>query len=566
MTHPLYSQVFGQDHLWEGSPTTGLYAWDPRLKLSLLVLAVGANVIIAHLGLSVSLFVVSLGLAIWSRVPVKLFVLFFLAPAWATLIVFLGFSAGFGITPIYSLGPLTFYREGMVQGLSAAARVASDMGWMAVVFLTTPFNRVLDALKWFRVPAILLDTVAMTYRYALLLMDEFHRMRDAARSRGGFRGYRNKQQSTALILTQVILRAYDRAGRIQNSMVARGANASHPAGTEAAPSLHSLEPPQVDTKTSQPPGPKGTPKSPACPNLCDVTPVHTDSTGAILYCSHLSFGYGGTPVLDDISFTVDKGEVVVLCGPNGAGKSTLLKLLLGILTPSRGEISLSGVPLTRKNRVDACRYAGLLTQDPNDQLFCTHVAEDIAYGPKNLGLDESEVARLVQTSMELMEVQHLAKRPIHCLSYGEMKRVGLAGIIALRPPLILLDEPTASLDPASEQHLIRLINHLNSHHGYTFVIVTHDINLASVIASRIIILNEGHLVADGPKRQILTDEKLLIDSRLEPPILTRLFQQLLGEAHISNDIPITLEEAANLLKTKMAGAALGNNKAPGHLC
>ena len=566
MTHPLYSQVFGQDHLWEGSPTTGLYAWDPRLKLSLLVLAVGANVTIAHLGLSVSLFVVSLGLAIWSRVPVKLFVLFFLAPAWATLIVFLGFSAGFGITPIYSLGPLTFYREGMVQGLSAAARVASDMGWMAVVFLTTPFNRVLDALKWFRVPAILLDTVAMTYRYALLLMDEFHRMRDAARSRGGFRGYRNKQQSTALILTQVILRAYDRAGRIQNSMVARGANASHPAGTLAAPSLHSLEPPQIDTTASQPTGPTETPKSPACPNLCDVTPVLADATGAILSCSHLSFGYGGTPVLDDISFTVDKGEVVVLCGPNGAGKSTLLKLLLGILTPSRGEISLSGVPLTRKNRVDACRYAGLLTQDPNDQLFCTHVAEDIAYGPKNLGLDESEVARLVQTSMELMEVQHLAKRPIHCLSYGEMKRVGLAGIIALRPPLILLDEPTASLDPASEQHLIRLINHLNSHHGYTFVIVTHDINLASVIASRIIILNEGHLVADGPKRQILTDEKLLIDSRLEPPILTRLFQQLLGEAHISNDIPITLEEAANLLKTKMAGAALGNNKAPGHLC
>jgi cobalt/nickel transport system ATP-binding protein len=565
MTHHLYSKVFGQDHLWEGSPSTGLYARDPRLKLTLLVLAVAANVIIARLGLSVALFVVSLGLAIWSRVPAKLFALFFLAPAWATLIVFLGFSAGFGVTPMVSVGQLTFYREGMLQGVSAAARVASDMSWMAAVFLTTPFNRVMDALKWFRIPAILLDTIAMTYRYALLLMDEFQHMRDAARSRGGFRGYRNTQQSTGLILAQVILRAYDRAGRIQNSMVARGANASQPATVLRTPSLHSLEPPQVDTTAAKPAGAKRTQASPACPNLCDVTPVQSDATGAILSCSHLSFGYGGTPVLEDISFAVDKGEVVVLCGPNGAGKSTLLKLLLGILTPSRGEISLSGVPLTRKNRVDAFRYAGLLTQDPNDQLFCTHVAEDIAYGPKNLGLEESEVARLVQTSMELMEVEHLAKRPIHCLSYGEMKRVGLAGIIALRPPLILLDEPTASLDPASGQHLIRLINHLNSHHGYTFVIVTHDINLASVIASRIIILNEGRLVADGPKREILTDEKLLMDSRLEPPILTRLFQRLLGEANFPDDIPITLEEAANLLKTHIARAALGNNKVPGHL-
>ena len=180
--------------------------------------------------------------------------------------------------------------------------------------------------------------------------------------------------------------------------------------------------------------------------------------------------------------------------------------------------------------------------------------EDIAYGPKNLGLDEDEVARLVKTSMELMEVEHLARRPIHCLSYGEMKRVGLAGIIALRPPLILLDEPTASLDPASGQHLVRLINHLNRHHGYTFVIVTHDINLASVIATRIIVLNDGRLTADGPARQILTDEGLLTDARLEPPILTRLFQRLNGDVPSANGIPVTVDEAADLIKTRLDAA------------
>jgi cobalt ECF transporter T component CbiQ len=526
-----FANTLGHDHLCciddygEQTSSGGVYAWDPRLKLSLLVLAVGTNVVIAHLSLSVSLFAFSLGLAIWSRVPAKLFALFFLAPAWATLIVFLGFSAGFGTHPMVSLGPVTLYWEGMAQGVSAAARVASDMSWMAVVFLTTPLNRVLEALKWFRVPTLLIDTIAMTYRYAFLLIEEFHHMRDTARSRGGFRSYRNTQRSTALILAQVILRAYDRANRIQTAMVARGANAQktpdHPAGQE----------------------------SQACPNQCDVTPVFADTAGAILSCAKLSFGYRGEPILADINFEVDQGEVVVLCGPNGAGKTTLLKLLAGILTPPQGEVCLSGMPLNRDNRNDAFRYVGILSQDPNDQLFCTHVWEDIAYGPKNLGLEEAEVGRLVKTAMELMEVEHLAQRPIHRLSYGEMKRVGLAGIIALRPPLILLDEPTSSLDPASGKHLIRLLKHLNSHHRYTFVVVTHDINLASMIATRIIVLNEGRLVADGPARQILTNEKLLMDSRLEPPILTRLFQRLNHGTNPPNGIPITIDEAADLLES-----------------
>ena len=204
--------------------------------------------------------------------------MFFLAPAWATLIVFLGFSAGFGTSPVFSEVPLPCTGKAWLRACHAAARVASDMSWMAAVFLTTPFNRVLEALKWFRVPTILIDTIAMTYRYAFLLIEEFHRMRDAARSRGGFRGYRNTQHSTALILAQVILRAYDRASRIQTAMVARGANAS---------------------KLRQSVGPDPE----ACPNRCDITPVLPDAAASILACTNLSFGYHGTPILEDISFS-----------------------------------------------------------------------------------------------------------------------------------------------------------------------------------------------------------------------------------------------------------------------
>jgi cobalt/nickel transport system ATP-binding protein len=268
----------------------------------------------------------------------------------------------------------------------------------------------------------------------------------------------------------------------------------------------------------------------------------------VLSCSHLCYARSGNRVLSDLSFAVGQGDVVALCGPNGAGKTTLLHLCAGILTPAAGEIDLCGRRLDRKNRNSAFHFAGLLFQDPNDQLFCTHVREDVAYGPVNLGLDQAEVNRLVDTAMELMEIGHLANRPIHRLSHGEMKRVGLAGLIAMRPPLILLDEPTASLDPASTLHLVGLIRHLNSHHGYTFVIVTHDINLAALLAKRIIVLNHGKIVADGSPRKILTDEALLKDSRLEPPILTRLFQEVLGDAYPEDRIPVTLEEAILMVK------------------
>lgn len=529
-TRALLGKALSQEHLYlpdrvEFASLSGWSRWDPRLKLILLVSAIGANVFLARLDLSLTLFCISLGLALWSRIPLKYFLLFFVAPAWATLLVVVGFALGFGTTPLATLGPLTFYREGLGQGVAAAARVASDMGWLAAVFLTTPFNQVLAALRWFRVPGVLVDTIALTYRYALLLLAEFHRLREAARGRGGLRSYRNAQRSLALILTQVFLRAYDRAGRIQEAMIARGAEAAAP----------------------QPEATAGTAKEGPCPNRCDINPVVDPAAETILSCRNLGFSYNGVPILQDLNFAVRQGEVIVLCGPNGAGKTTLLKLLSGMLVPTSGEIYLGHQRLDRRTRNNAFRQVGILAQDPNDQLFCTHVAEDIAYGPRNLGLPEAEVERLVAKAMELMEVSHLAARPIHRLSYGEMKRVGLAGLIALRPPLILLDEPTASLDPAASQHLVRLLQHLHSHHGYTFIVVTHDIDLASQIATRIIILNQGRIMADGEPRRILTDTELLLGARLEPPILTRLFQQLYPEAAAVGQIPVTLAEAVQFL-------------------
>ena len=271
----------------------------------------------------------------------------------------------------------------------------------------------------------------------------------------------------------------------------------------------------------------------------------------LLKISGMKAFYAKTIILRGVDLVVNSGECVSVIGPNGAGKTTLLRLFSGILTPSEGEIFLCGHRLDKKTRTEAFRYVGILFQDPTEQLFCTHVREDIAYGPTNQGLTDDDVERLVETAMDLMEVKHLANRPIHMLSHGEMRRVGLAGLIAMRPPLILLDEPTANLDPASAQQFVQLLKHLNEHHGYTFLVVTHNINLASLIAKRIIILNEGRIIADGTLKKILTDEKLLERARLEPPLLTRLFQRIMEDTLSENNIPLTIDEAADILKSQI---------------
>ena len=195
----------------------GWHHWDARLKLFLLVVAIGLNVVVANAWLSAGLLAVSLVFIVRSKIPFRLFAIFFLAPAWATLLVFVGFSVGFGLQPILSVGPVTFYREGVALGVSAALRVASEMSWIAALMLTTPFPRLLDALQFYRLPPVLIGAFGMAYRYAFLLADECYRMIAASRVRGGLNSFYGKVESLAMIVAQVIIRAYDRAARLQHS-------------------------------------------------------------------------------------------------------------------------------------------------------------------------------------------------------------------------------------------------------------------------------------------------------------------------------------------------------------
>ena len=200
----------------------GAFLWNARLKLLLVVAAAALNVGFAISALSGALLAMGVIILAWSRPPRRLTAVFLLIPLWPTLVALAGFALGFGVTPVATLGRLTFYREGLVLGGAVALRIWCDIVWLASLVLTTPFPELLQALRWLRVPAILVDTLAMMYRYAFLLHEEFVRMRTASQSRGGWCGYARMIRTVGRITAQIFMRAFDRSERISLAMLARG--------------------------------------------------------------------------------------------------------------------------------------------------------------------------------------------------------------------------------------------------------------------------------------------------------------------------------------------------------
>jgi cobalt/nickel transport system ATP-binding protein len=290
---------------------------------------------------------------------------------------------------------------------------------------------------------------------------------------------------------------------------------------------------------------------PSCPQDCDISPLPLAEGLAALECRDLHFSYhDGKEAVAGVSFSIEAGESVALCGPNGSGKTTLLKLLSGLLFPSAGKVLLGGMELTPKSAPQAFRSIGLLFQDSQDQLFCNDVAEDVAFGLKNLGLHQAEINQRVDMALKLTEATHLKDRPIHHLSGGEMKRVALAGLIAMRSPILVLDEPNNGLDPASNEHLLELVEHLHRDHGYAFLTVTHKIDVVPSLANRVIVMESGKVLADGSTQEVLTNIPLLEQARLTPPSITKYFyerRKRQGSASGSQrPLPLTVEEALAL--------------------
>ncbi len=232
----------------------------------------------------------------------------------------------------------------------------------------------------------------------------------------------------------------------------------------------------------------------------------------------VSFAYPhGPAVLHDVQLRIERGDAVALLGANGSGKSTLMKLMAGALQPQRGQVLIDAAPAAydRAGRNRARSVIQLVLQEPDDQIFGVSVRADVSYGPTNQGLSEEEIAARVEWAMERAEITDLAERVPQQLSYGQRKRVSLAGALAMRPRVLLLDEPTAGLDPAGSAQLLRTLALLREE-GTAIVLSTHDVNLAYAFADTAAVLTGG-VVRSGACAEIMTDTELIEQARLELP-------------------------------------------------
>ncbi len=221
----------------------------------------------------------------------------------------------------------------------------------------------------------------------------------------------------------------------------------------------------------------------------------------------------GHQALFGVDLHVHRGERVALLGPNGAGKTTLVLHLNGILVPGAGSVHVSGLPVEKRHLKEVRRRVGIVFQDPDDQLFSATVRDDVAFGPANLGVRGSELEACVQGALAQVGMQEHADRPPHHLSFGQRRRVAVATVLAMRPEILVLDEPSSNLDPASRRELADILRGLD----VTVLMVTHDLPYALELCPRAVVLHDGQVVADGATHDLLTDAELMRRHRLELP-------------------------------------------------
>jgi len=272
-----------------------------------------------------------------------------------------------------------------------------------------------------------------------------------------------------------------------------------------------------------------------------------------LSVKNLSYTYpDGTRALKNVNMEIFKGEKIAIMGPNGAGKSTLFSHFNGLTEPTSGYLELDGKKMEydKKTLLEIRQKVGIVFQDPNDQLFAPTVKEDVAFGPMNLGLDYEEVEKRVNEALELVGMKKFKDKTPHHLSGGQQKRVAIAGIIAMRPEIMILDEPTAGLDPQGVDQVLTILNNLNKD-GMSIVISSHDIEMVNGFAEKIFVLYEGELLARGDKHEIFSNKELLKKAHLKAPITTEILYKLKEKGFNVDTTKINIDEVIDeIMKIK----------------
>ena len=260
---------------------------------------------------------------------------------------------------------------------------------------------------------------------------------------------------------------------------------------------------------------------------------------SILETRDVVYSYGdGTEALKRVSVSLDEGKKIALVGPNGAGKSTLMLMFNGILRPSAGEVLFRGQTFQYDSSSlrEIRRKVGMVFQNSDDQIFAPSVYQDVAFGPVNLGFPEDKVKKYVDYALQYVGLSGYERRPPHHLSGGEKKRVAIAGILAMEPEVMILDEPTSNLDPASSEEIMEMLDELNCG-GKTMIISTHDVDLAYRWADEVILMEDGGVLHRGTGQDVFGDAELIKRARLKLPIVVDLYKELVGRGLLNGSKP-----------------------------
>ena len=235
----------------------------------------------------------------------------------------------------------------------------------------------------------------------------------------------------------------------------------------------------------------------------------------LLRIENLCFSYEDkNQVLSDVSFSAESGESIGIIGANGIGKSTLMKILVGLLPDYEGCVEIAHHAVTKENLAHIREHIGYVFQDSDNQLFLSTVEDDVAFGPRNYGLSEEEVGRRVDEALSKVHIEGLRKKQNYKLSGGEKKLAAIATILSMEPDIIIMDEPSIALDPRNRRNLIGILNEIDA----LKLVTSHDLDFILDTCPRTILLDEGHIIADGKSQEILSDEKLLLEHGLELPL------------------------------------------------
>lgn len=272
----------------------------------------------------------------------------------------------------------------------------------------------------------------------------------------------------------------------------------------------------------------------------------------LLNLEGVSYSYSdGNEAISNVDMVVNAGEKIAIMGPNGAGKSTLFGLFNGILKPSSGIVTIDGLETKKKNLAKIRCNVGMVFQDSDDQLFNSSVHQEIAYGLMNIGISGKKMEKSIKWALKVVGMEGYENKSPHNLSGGEKKRIALASVLAMKPKILVLDEPTASLDPRGVTKIIKLLDYINKELNITLIFSTHDVDIVPLLATRVYLLNKGNVILEGSTEEVFSNKEILRSIDLRLPRVAHLVEILNRDRKIDvGKLPLTIGQARRVLEQR----------------